>query len=236
MERQRGDGQNLPNLPRMPPTRSMFLVLLLFLSGCVAGPGNQAPPAASEPTVLSGVAPAREFPEDFYDDARIAATEVIERYLELTDAITRGGGVDSHRIASVVSESWLPEEHAGFDYFVAEDLRSVGATVMNLPLVQSVHITPQGTLEVGVVMCVDGTNLFVIPTGYDDPPKSVLRWHPIYEDFDGDTGEWAALDRYLDQPGVTWGESTAIQAWLTGDSLRNMVIDSWQRWWGVYPC
>lgn len=236
MEKYHGGAPDFPSLCRMPITRLLFLVLLLFLSGCVAAPGDQAPQDASEPTALSWVAPAREFPEEFYDDASMAATEVIDEYLALTDAITAGGGSDSRRIASVVSESWFPEERAGFDYYAAQGLRSVGTTVMNLLLVQSVHVTPEGTLDVGVVMCVDGTNLFVIPADYGDPPEVVLQWHPVYEDFEGDTAQWAALDQYLNQPGVTWGENTAIQAWLTGDSLQSMVIDSWQHWWGVYSC
>jgi len=236
VEKSHHDAPDFPNLCGMPTTRLVFLVPFVFLSGCATPPEDQAPQDAPEPSALSWVAPAREFPGDFYDDASTAATEVIDEYLELTDAITAGGGRDSHDISSVVSESWFSEERAGFDYYRAEDLRSVGTTVMTLLLVQSVHITPEGTLDVGVVMCVDGTNLFVIPADYDNPPEIVLQWHPVYEDFEGDTAQWAALEKYLSQPRVTWGENTAIQAWLTGDSLQSLVIDSWQYWWGVYSC
>jgi len=76
----------------------------------------------------------------------------------------------------------------------------------------------------------------VLPAEYADPPDVVWLWHPAYEDFEGDDQDWRSLEAYLAQPGLTWGEERAVQAWLVGEDVGSLVIDSWEQWWGVYEC
>lgn len=208
--------------------------LSLVLVACEAPVTLPETGGSDEPRSL--VQPRRELPPSFFDDAHQQAEGVIDRYLSTTDAITAAGAADVTAIESVVSASRLPEESQGFESYLTRGLRSIGTTSAHSLVVQNAHITLEGAIEVGVMVCVDGTDLFVIPADYEDPPEVVWQWHPAYEDFEGDPGEWEAIERYLSQPDVRWGSAVAIQAWLVGETLNSLVIDSWEPWWGVYEC
>lgn len=222
----------------MHPKSLLIVLSVLFATGCQAAPASDVAPSpgGSADPATHRVLPSRELPPTLYDDARSAALELVGAYVAATDAITAVGGADALRIAPVVSADWLAQEEEGFEYYHTNNLRSVGTTVMSRLMVQSAHLTAEGHVEVGVLVCVDGTDLFVIPAEYRDPPESVRQAHPDYEDFSGDEAQWLEIQDYLSQPGVIWGDIAAVEAWLTGPSVDALSIDSWEQWWGVYPC
>lgn len=185
---------------------------------------------------LSLVQPRRELPPTFFEQAANGAEEVIDRYLSITDEITARGGTNTEPIKALVSPSWLIKEREGFESYQTRGLRSVGSTSAHSVVIQNAHITLEGAIEVGAMVCVEGTDLFVIPAEYDDPPEVVWQWHPDYEDFEGEDSDWEDIEQYLSQPDVTWGTAVAIQTWLVGESFESLVIDSWEPWWGVYEC
>ena len=182
------------------------------------------------------VQPRRELPPTFFEEAANQSEEVIDRYLSTTDEITAQGGGNTEPIKALVSPSWLPKEREGFESYRTRGLRSVGSTVAHSVVIQNAHITLEGAIEVGAMVCVEGTDLFVIPAEYEDPPEIVWQWHPDYEDFEGEESDWEDIEQYLSQPDVTWGNAVAIQTWLVGESFESLVIDSWEPWWGVYEC
>lgn len=219
----------------MPKLRAAVLIIPILISGCEA-PELQVTEVSGDITGLSQWAPERLLPANFYDLALEEASVVVGSYLATSDAITSEGGKSWQPISSLVSERWLSEEQEGFRYFEREGLRSIGETTFDSLIVQSAHITLDQQVEVGILACIDGTGVFVLPTDYDDPPEILWQWHPAYEDFEGDEGQWEQLEEYLSQPGVTWGEERAVQAWLVGEAVHSLVIDSWEQWWGVYEC
>ena len=216
--------------------RVLGLTLSLLLTGCQAPTPDRVmeDPAATVLSPPRGI--SRDLPPDFYSVVEGETREVVEGYLAATDLITANGGRDSAAIVPLVSESWLVRERAGFQFYETEGLRSVGATSIHSLIIQSAHLTRTASVEVGALMCVEGTDLFVFPEGYEDPPEVVWQWHPAYEDFVGDDSEWDQIEEYLSQPGVTWGNSLAVQAWLVGETTDSLVVDSWEPWWGVYEC
>jgi len=222
----------------MRPKTLLIVFSVLFATGCHAAPGSDVAPSlgGSADPVTQRVLPSRELPPSLYDDAHTAALELVGTYLATTDAITAVAGADALRIAPVVSADWLAQEKEGFEYYQTNNLRSVGTTAMSQLMVQSAHVTAEGHVEVGVLVCVDGTDLFVIPAEYGDPPESVRQVHPDYEDHSGNEAQWREIQDYLSQPGVMWGDIAAVEAWLTGPSVDALSIDSWEQWWGVYSC
>jgi hypothetical protein len=216
--------------------RAALVLIPLLLVGCETPTAEPEEVGRGELAAKLERGPERSLPADFYDVALEEASAVLESYLRATDEITSGGGTQWQAIESLVSQEWLREEQSGFGYFDSEGLRSIGDTTVDSVIVQSAHITQDQQVEVGILACVDGTGLFVLPAEYADPPDVVWQWHPAYEDIEGDDQDWRSLEAYLAQPGLTWGEERAVQAWLVGEDVGSLVIDSWEQWWGVYEC
>ena len=214
--------------------RALIATLPFLLVACEAPVVLPETDGGAEPMTL--VQPRRELPPTFFEQATNEAEGVIAEYLAITDDVTAGGGVETNAIDAMVSQAWLPKEREGFASYREKGLRSVGNTTAHSVVIQNAHITLEGAIEVGVMACVDGTDLFVIPTEYEDPPDVVWQWHPDYEDFEGNTSDWESIENYLSQPDVTWGNAVAIQTWLVGETFDSLVIDSWEPWWGVYEC
>ena len=208
-----------------------------LLVGCQAVEEDViAPDGELTQTLETTAMPARQLPPDFLERASVSAQTQVERYLELSDQITENGGADPEAMATVVSAQWLPEEMTGFAYYEQEGLRTWGRTGLSKVLVQSAHVRLDSLIEVGVIACVDSSGVFVLPLESENPPEIVLQWHPHYEDFEGGDNEWTVLEEFLGQPGLTWGPNEAVVFWLLGESLEQLVVDSSEQWWGVYPC
>jgi len=112
---------------------------------------------------LSLVQPRRELPPTFFEQAANGAEEVIDRYLSITDEITARGGTNTEPIKALVSPSWLLKEREGFESYQTRGLRSVGSTSAHSVVIQNAHITLEGAIEVGAMVCVEGTDLFCYP-------------------------------------------------------------------------
>ena len=209
----------------------------LTLSGCqsvateVVVPGVESAP----PTVLLGHVPGG-LPPGFLDQVRDVAADLVVNYLTRSENITADGGANPERIQGTVAPEWWPAEREGFEYFVVNNLRTVGVSEVSRVLVQSARITPTNTVEVGVIACVDSTQVFVLPALSPDPPDAVWEWHPHYEDFDGDLESWEAIETFLGNSLISWGELRAVVYWFEGPTLDSLLLEASEVWWGVYPC
>jgi hypothetical protein len=211
--------------------------MLVALAGCntlqqeVVLPG-QTP---STPQILLGHVPGG-LPAGFSRDAESVTREAVLDYIALSDQITAAGGVNAQAMVPLVSPEWWVSEQDGFSYFVEKGLRTYGTSEVTTFLVQSARITSLDTVEVGVIACVDTTAVFLLPGQAADPPESVWQWHPHYEDFEGDSTQWAAIEVFLEQPGLSWGSPEPVVFWFEGPTMDSLVLTSSELWWGVYPC
>jgi hypothetical protein len=216
----------------MNPLVGMF-VAAVTLVGC------SQPLATSTPTVLQPSPPAEQILQwdvDFYEQAEEAASRVLTGYLSASDDITRFGGLDSTAIDTWVSALWLPKELEGFAYFVDNQERTVGVSRFDTPVVQLARFTPEGMFDVGVMVCVDTTEVMVIPLDAPDPPDEVVQWHPNYQDFEGTDEEWTVIEDYFATVPIRGGDRRTIVFWLVGETLDALVIDSSEEWWGANQC
>lgn len=219
--------------------KPLFLITLplLALVGCqtleqeIVLPGVDDPP----PAVLLGHVPGG-LPADFYEDAAEVTNEAVLRYVALSDQITAEGGVNPQSMKPLVSPEWWVVEREGFAYFVEEGFRTQGTSEVSQFLVQSARLTPNDTVEVGVIACVDTTDVIVFPTESPDPPEIIWQWHPDYEDFEGEASDWVAIEEFLDDPRVSWGSPQAVVFWFEGPTMDSLVLASSEPWWGVYSC
>ena len=215
----------------------LLVVPILALGGCQfvdresVAPGSDSAPDA----LLLGHVPGG-VPEGFFEDARDASEDVLRRYIQVSESITAQGGGQSEPMRELVTPEWWSSEVDGFEYFQDENLRTVGESSLSRMLVQSARRTPANTIEVGVIACVDGTDLFVVPIDTPDPPESVWDWHPHYEDFEGAEAQWAEIEAFLTTPGVSWGSPEAVVFWFEGPTMGSLALASSEPWWGVYPC
>jgi hypothetical protein len=210
---------------------------LVTLTGCQTPETNTVAPGQATPSseILLGHIPGG-LPSGFYDHADTNARAALVRYIELSDQITATGGSEPQAMSALVGSDWWLAEQEGFAYFVDTGLRTVGTSEISKFLVQSARLTSQGTVEVGVIACVDTTGVFVLPLEADEPPEEIWQWHPDYEDFEGDAAQWAALEAFLEQPQLSWGSQDAVVFWFEGPTLDSLVLTRSEPWWGVYPC
>lgn len=186
---------------------------------------TEAPPVASP-----------QLPDDFYALAGAAALGLLTAYLITSDEITQDAGLNPDRMSRWVSPEWLDKELEGFRYYQETQERTVGDSAVDSAVVQLARITPEATLDVGVMACVDTTAVLVMPPDTPDPPNEVLAWHPHYEGFDGSDQEWAVIEDFFATVPVRIGDRRAIVFWLTGDTLDTLVVDSSEEWWGINEC
>lgn len=165
------------------------------------------------------------------------ATAAVSQYLERTDAITRGGGVDATAMAELTTPEWFVTERLAFDRYRTERLRTVGTTLFHSLVVQALWEGPEGGVEVDVVVCVDATGVWLLPARAPDPPEGLMDW--VESDstvFEGDEDQWTEwteyLDDYLPQPGV----NEAVVIWLVGSDLSTLRIDGTANWEGGHSC
>jgi hypothetical protein len=97
-------------------------------------------------------------------------------------------------------------------------------------------LTPEKIWDVGVMVCVDTTEVMVIPLDAPDPPDEVLEWYPNYQDFEGTDQEWTAIEDYFATVPVRAGDRRTIVFWFVGETLQDLVVDSSEEWWGANGC
>lgn len=102
----------------------LLALTVLVVSGCDSASISPtvSPPAVSEAVPRSGV-------EEL-------ATVAVDDYLTMSSTIAAEGGVAPERIASVVTDRWLPEELAGF-----ETLRALGSAQRGIPDVTRIEVS-----------------------------------------------------------------------------------------------
>lgn len=206
---------------------------VLSIAACSAVPGEaqtQVPPApeTAGPVVES-------LPEGFYDEAGGFAGRVIETYLATSDAITADRGEGPERMQKLVTSAWFPIEDDGFAYFRATGERTVGTSVLETFRVQLARRTPEGTLDIGVITCIDTTGIVVLSPEDPDPSQPVMDWlakrqtSSALEDVE-------AVGVYFDETSARPGDRRAVVFWLVGESLDQLLVDHTEQWWGVTLC
>jgi hypothetical protein len=210
---------------------------ILLVGGCQGPEGEVVAPAENEnpDTVLLGHVPGG-LPEAFLEDASEHSRVALQRYIELSDAISAQGGEGASELRPWVSPEWWPSEQESFAFYEETGSRSLGSSQLSRFLVQSARFTPRGTVEVGVIACVDTTDVFVLPVELRDPPALLWEWHPDYEDFPGGPAEWADIEGFLSHPDVSWGSAEPVVFWFEGPDLASLLLTSSSPWWGVYSC
>jgi hypothetical protein len=173
---------------------------------------------------------------DFYEQAEEAARKVLTGYLAASDDITGSGGLNPDAIEPWVSPGWLPKEREGFAHYRDTQERTVGVSRFDTAVVQLARFTPEKVFDIGVMVCVDTTEVMVMPLDALNPPDEVLEWHPNYHDFDGTDQEWAVIEDYFATVPVRGGDRRTIVFWFVGETLDDLVIDSSEEWWGANQC
>lgn len=209
--------------------------LVLLMGGCQGPEADVVAPADEGDTVLLGHVPGG-LPEEFLDDAGEHSRAALQRYIELSDSISARGGQGASELRPWVSPEWWASERDGFVFYEETDSRTLGTSEVSRFRVQSARVTPRETIEVGVIACIDTTQVFVLPEQLEDPPALLWEWHPDYEDFAGDSGEWTDIDRFLSHPDVSWGSAEPVVFWFEGPTMASLLLSSSSPWWGVYSC
>lgn len=215
----------------------LISLALFVLTGCQTLEQEIVLPGVNDPSppILLGHVPGG-LPADFYEDAAEVTREAVLGYVALSDQITAEGGVNPQSMKPLVSPEWWVVEQEGFAYFVEEGFRTQGTSEVSQFLVQSARLTPSDTVEVGVIACVDTTEVIVFPTESPNPPEILWQWHPDYEDFQGEASDWAAIEDFLEDPRVSWGSPQAVVFWFEGPAMDSLLLSSSEPWWGVYSC
>jgi hypothetical protein len=102
---------------------SVLAVSALLLAGCSSPSISIAPVTAP---------PIETIPADGVDEL---ALEAVRDYLDASATIAADGGANPERIGAVVTESWLPQELAGF-----ETLRAMGSAQVGSPTVTKMEV------------------------------------------------------------------------------------------------
>lgn len=210
-----------------------IIAATVALVGCSAPRAAITPTGFHEPTKPQHIV---QWDVDFYEQAGEAASRVLSGYLSASDDITAAGGLNPEAIEPWVSPPWLPKEREGFAFFITHHERTVGVSRFDNPVVQLARLTPEKMLDVGVMVCIDTTEVMVIPLDAPDPPDEVMMWHPNYQDFEGTDQEWAVIEDYFATVPVRGGDRRTIVFWFVGETLEDLVVDSSEEWWGANWC
>lgn len=215
------------------------MVTPVLVAALVGGVGACQPVGAAPPvtTELSDSAWPSVSDSHHPDLVWQASHTAITRYLNTTDVITRDGGQAPHRMAPVTTSAWFPTEQAAFAHYRNEGLRTIGTTVFDSLVVQSVTNAVDGGLHIDVIACVDATWVWLLPQEAPDPPPGLIDWlrdseeaEEIPEDqFD----QWSS---YLETVSPTPGERQAIVFWLVGSDPATLKIDGTVNWEGASAC
>lgn len=96
-----------------------------------------------------------------FDAAAELAEDAVREYLDVSAAISAGGGVDTHAIDDVVSAEWRVEELVGF-----EAVRELGVLPFGAPTVNRLDVTALSGVsrvsEAVVELCTSTTGVTVV--------------------------------------------------------------------------
>ena len=212
---------------------SLTTVLVVALGAC------QPPPAPLSPVTSQLSDNAWPSADDTLDPDLVAATahSVISRYLATTDAITREGGEGPGRMAALTTPSWFPTEEAAFAHYRSQRLRTIGDTVFDSLVVQSVSESVTGAIHVDAIVCVDASWVWLLPQDAPDPPDGLVDWLRWGDsDMEVSDDEFAEWSEYLDSVEPVAGEREAVVLWLVGQDLTSLAIDGTVNWEGANAC
>jgi hypothetical protein len=166
-----------------------------------------------------------------------AAHRLIGRYLATTDTITQDGGQRPSRMATLTTPAWFLTEEAAFAHYLGQGLRTIGDTVFDSLVIQSVFESATGQVHVDAIVCVDASWVWLLPAQAPDPPEGLVQWLRWGEG-DSELGdeEFDSWSEYLDLFYPIPGEREAIVLWLVGDTLGSLAVDGTVNWEGADAC
>jgi hypothetical protein len=166
-----------------------------------------------------------------------SAHRLITRYLATTDTITRDGGEGASAMAGLTTRSWFPTEDAAFAHYRAENLRTLGDTVFDSLVIQSVGEPVTGGIHVDAFACVDASGVWLLSRDDPDPPEGFMEWwHNPENASEVPEEEFAVWSHYADSVQPIPGKREAIVFWLVGETLGSLAIDGTVNWEGADPC
>lgn len=134
---------------------------LLVLAGCVgAEPLPTLPPEPTSTPIFASE-----------EDALAAAEEAYAAYLEMSNLISSEGGVEPERIAPFVTEDQLADELDGSAYLESNQIRTVGASVLNQVELQQ-YDELDAYAEIVFYACVDVSGVRVLDSAGQDVTPS----------------------------------------------------------------
>lgn len=143
-------------------------VLLVSLGGCSPVPVERPTPAVTAP-IDTSVAVA---------DAEALSIETLNRYIEITNDIVRGG--DPARIGDVVTPEWAKEEEQGFLALEALGGRAPRAAITRL---QMMNVRGRHTVvDASAAVCISGAansthvNVTLVPRGGSMVIADISPW------------------------------------------------------------
>lgn len=208
-----------------------FLVMAL---GACQNSEVSLPPVTSELSDSSWPAVDEHFDPDLVHDA---AHALITRYLATTDAITADGGEGPGKMAQLTTPAWFPTEEAAFAHYRSQKLRTIGDTVFDSLVIQSVAWSVAGVLNVDAIVCVDASWVWLVPHDAPDPPEGLTEWlRSGDDDLDISEEDYDLWSDYLDAVQPIPGEREAIVVWLVGDNLGTLLVDGTINWEGADAC
>ncbi|MGK2852625.1 MAG: hypothetical protein ACSLE3_00735 [Microbacteriaceae bacterium] len=140
-----------------------------LLSGCApaAPPAAEPPPTSSQPIFASD------------EEALAAAEAAYAEYQRVSDEIAVAGGVQPDRIAAVVSNTWLPEELAGFKQLRDAGLMQLGDSSFDTISLQAASEIDEGALVV-LYLCSDSSDTRIVNNlGIDVTPMDRVERYPL---------------------------------------------------------
>ena len=208
--------------------------LVVALGACQQPSAVPLPPVTSELSDSSWPAVDEHLDPDLVHNA---AHAMITRYLATTDAITADGGEGPGKMAPLTTPAWFPAEEAAFAHYRNQKLRTIGNTVFDSLVIQSVAWSVTGVLHVDAIVCVDASWVWLVPHDAPNPPEGLTEWlrsgDSELEILDEDYELWSD---YLDTVQPIPGEREAIVVWLVGDTLGSLAIDGTINWEGADAC
>lgn len=191
------------------------------------------PPAAglnSEMWPLDSGSPSPEYLEQ-------VTHNTVSQYLATTDTITRDGGEDPRRMKPHTTEQWFLVEDGSFSHYRALGLRTVGDTVFDQAVVQSLWWPRAGGVEIHTVACVDARGVWLLSGEAPDPPAGLFDW--LYNGANDDEAVPEDIElwqEYLDTHQPEAGVREPVVFYLVGDNADSLVVDGTLNWEGANWC
>jgi len=216
------------------PTLLAAIGFLVVALGACQHSAVSLPPVTSELSDSSWPVVDDNLDPDLVHDA---AHSLITRYLATTDTITADGGEGPGKMAQLTTPAWFPTEEAAFAHYRSKKLRTIGDTVFDSLVIQSVAWSVTGALHVDAIVCVDASWVWLVAQDAPDPPDGLTDWLRSGDDgLDISDEDYELWSEYLDTVQPIPGEREAIVVWLVGDNLGSLAIDGTINWEGVDVC